>query len=116
MLVPAFSVLATDDDWNTSPEVEAVIPLVKHIVQKYGADTDRIYTTGQSMGCMMSLYLFEKGTVLSEIERFDHNASFNSAYKIDALLKNSFLCTIVLTEGAYGQKRVNCLHSQGENL
>ncbi|MGN0739801.1 MAG: hypothetical protein ACI4LX_06485 [Treponema sp.] len=177
VLVPAFPVLATDDDWNTSVEVESVIPLVNEIAKKYDVDTDRIYTTGQSMGCMISLYLnsknpgffaaslfvsgqwnidvleslkdekffyitaggdamasggqsavmemlkknsvpysfgtwsakeyeagqnrrakkliakkkninfirFEKGTVLSDTERFEHNASFNYGYKIEAV-------------------------------
>lgn len=38
------------------PEVDETIELLKYIVGKEPVDTNRLYTTGQSMGGMMSLY------------------------------------------------------------
>lgn len=60
VLVPAFSVIVVDDDWNTSEEIETAIKLINSLTESYSIDTDRLYTTGQSMGCMTSLYLNSK--------------------------------------------------------
>ena len=56
VLVPAYNGRAVDDLWNTSGEVAATIPLVNKICSDYSIDRDRLYTTGQSMGGMMSFY------------------------------------------------------------
>lgn len=60
VLVPAFSETVVDDNWNTSDQIETAVKLIEFIEEKYSIDTDRIYTTGQSMGCMTSLYLNSK--------------------------------------------------------
>lgn len=60
VLVPAFSVIVVDDDYNTSEEIEAAVNLINNLTGSYSIDTDRLYTTGQSMGCMTSLYLNSK--------------------------------------------------------
>ncbi len=60
VLVPAFSDTVTDDDWNTSQQIEVAVKLIQELTQTYSIDTDRLYTTGQSMGCMTSLYLNSK--------------------------------------------------------
>ncbi len=72
VLVPAFcrknvandsSPLAksvVDDNWNVDPQVDALMKLVSELVEKFPIDANRIYTTGQSMGCMSSLYLNSK--------------------------------------------------------
>lgn len=60
VLVPAFSVVVVDDDWNTSEEIEAAVNLIGRLTEDYSIDTDRLYTTGQSMGCMTSIYLNSK--------------------------------------------------------
>ena len=60
VLVPAFSVIAVDDDHNTTDEIEATVNLINYLTENYSIDTDRLYTTGQSMGCMTSLYLNSK--------------------------------------------------------
>ena len=60
VLVPAFSETVTDDDWNTSEQIETAVKLIKSLTEEYSIDTDRLYTTGQSMGCMTSLYLNSK--------------------------------------------------------
>lgn len=60
VLVPAFSVVVVDDDWKTSEEIEAAVNLISNLTENYSIDTNRLYTTGQSMGCMTSLYLNSK--------------------------------------------------------
>ena len=60
VLVPAFSEVVVDDDWNTSEEIETAVNLINYLTENYSIDTDRLYTTGQSMGCMTSLYLNSK--------------------------------------------------------
>lgn len=60
VLVPAFSEIVVDDDWNTSEEIETAVKLINYLTENYSIDTDRLYTTGQSMGCMTSLYLNSK--------------------------------------------------------
>lgn len=60
VLVPAFSETVTDDNWNASEQIETAVKLIKNLTEEYSIDTDRLYTTGQSMGCMTSLYLNSK--------------------------------------------------------
>ena len=57
VLVPAFSGTVVDDNWNTSEQIEVAVRLIGQLTEEYAIDTDRLYTTGQSMGCMTSLYL-----------------------------------------------------------
>ena len=56
VLVPQYSYVTVDNEWQTMPEVDQTIKLLKKVVADNPVDTDRIYTTGQSMGGMMSLY------------------------------------------------------------
>ena len=60
VLVPAFSETVVDDKWNVSDQVEAAVHLIAQLQKDYSIDANRIYTTGQSMGCMTSLYLNSK--------------------------------------------------------
>ena len=60
VLVPAYTGRVTDDNWNVSEQLDATVSLIKHLAQEYSIDEDRLYTTGQSMGCMSSLYLNSK--------------------------------------------------------
>lgn len=60
VLVPAFSETVVDDNWNTSEQIEAVVRLLTALQGEYSIDADRLYATGQSMGCMTSLYLNSK--------------------------------------------------------
>lgn len=57
VLVPAFSVVVVDDGYNVSEEIEAAKNLIGYLSENYAIDANRLYTTGQSMGCMTSLYL-----------------------------------------------------------
>ncbi len=45
-----------DDDYNVSEDVFINIDCIKDICKKYSIDTDRIYTTGQSMGGIISFF------------------------------------------------------------
>ena len=47
---------AVQDDWSTTDEVEMTIRLLDAVCKEYNVDTSRLYTTGQSMGGMMSFY------------------------------------------------------------
>jgi predicted peptidase len=56
VLVPQYTTQTVNDQFETSYEVEMTIRLLKQIVEKYPIDSNRLYTTGQSMGGMMSMY------------------------------------------------------------
>ncbi|MGL4204972.1 MAG: alpha/beta hydrolase-fold protein [Aeromonadaceae bacterium] len=48
---------AVNDAWAISDEVPTTLHLLKHIIGRYNIDRQRVYTTGQSMGGMISFYL-----------------------------------------------------------
>lgn len=56
VLVPQYSYITVDNEWQTMPEVDETIELLKDLVKTNPIDENRLYTTGQSMGGMMSLY------------------------------------------------------------
>lgn len=56
VLVPQYSYITVDNEWQTMPEVDETITLLKKITDENPVDKNRLYTTGQSMGGMMSLY------------------------------------------------------------
>ncbi|MCD8292782.1 MAG: prolyl oligopeptidase family serine peptidase [Prevotellaceae bacterium] len=56
IVVPQYTTVTVNDNFNTSYEVEMTIRLVEYICSQYTIDTKRLYTTGQSMGGMMSMY------------------------------------------------------------
>ena len=56
VLVPQYTDWAVQDDWSTTDEVEMTVRLLEYVCKEYNVDTDRLYTTGQSMGGMMSFY------------------------------------------------------------
>ena len=60
VLVPAYTGIVTDDNWNASEQLDATVNLIDSLSQEYSIDMNRLYTTGQSMGCMSSLYLNSK--------------------------------------------------------
>lgn len=48
----------TRDDFTTNSEaIEVIHDIVAHVMETYPIDADRVYTTGQSMGCMASCEL-----------------------------------------------------------
>ena len=60
VLVPAYTGTVTDDNWNASEQLDATVNLIRYLTEEYSIDENRLYTTGQSMGCMSSLYLNSK--------------------------------------------------------
>ena len=56
VLVPQFSGVAVDDNYDKTDEVDMAIRLLKSVVADNNVDSNRLYTTGQSMGGMISMY------------------------------------------------------------
>ncbi len=46
-----------DDDWNVDERLEDAKAALDNVLDLYSIDRNRIYTTGQSMGCMASIVL-----------------------------------------------------------
>lgn len=59
VLVPSFAGpdWAVNDKWETSDEVGIAFRLLNNVIANHNIDKNRIYTTGQSMGGMISFYL-----------------------------------------------------------
>ena len=60
VLVPAFTGTVTTDNWEADPQIDATVKLIGQLAGEYSIDENRLYATGQSMGCMSSLYLNSK--------------------------------------------------------
>lgn len=56
VLVPQYSGVAVNDAYEHTDEVDMVIRLLKDVVKNNKVDGNRLYTTGQSMGGMISMY------------------------------------------------------------
>ncbi|MDT7846741.1 alpha/beta hydrolase-fold protein [Streptomyces justiciae] len=57
VLAPAYGSVVVDDTYEPSTLFDATANLVEAVTKKYSIDPERRYTTGQSMGAMMSLGL-----------------------------------------------------------
>ncbi|WP_063744487.1 alpha/beta hydrolase-fold protein [Streptomyces sp. NRRL F-525] len=57
VLAPEYGAVVIDDNYEPSTLFDATANLVESVTQQYSIDPDRRYTTGQSMGAMMSLGL-----------------------------------------------------------
>lgn len=60
VVAPEYPVITVDDKFNYSHHLDATIALIKDLQKRYSIDPKRIYTTGQSMGCMSSIVLMLK--------------------------------------------------------
>lgn len=56
VIVPQYPYIEVDNEWQTGKQVDMTIDLIRSMCKQYPIDTDRLYTTGQSMGGMMSMY------------------------------------------------------------
>lgn len=56
VLVPQFSGVGVNDAYEHTDEVDIVIRMLKSIAAEKNVDNSRLYTTGQSMGGMISMY------------------------------------------------------------
>ena len=57
IVIPIFTETVVDDNFNHSAQIEVAVRLIRQLTETYSIDTNRIYTTGQSMGGMTSFYL-----------------------------------------------------------
>lgn len=57
VLIPILTENIVDDNFNTSSQIDVAINLIYNLCDTYSIDTDRLYTTGQSMGGMTSFHL-----------------------------------------------------------
>ncbi len=57
VVVPVFTETVVDDNFNHSSQIDVAMRLLQSLTQTYSIDTNRIYTTGQSMGGMTSFHL-----------------------------------------------------------
>jgi predicted peptidase len=55
VLAPQYAEIIADDESHTSSMLDTTIDLVKALATEYSIDLKRLYTTGQSGGCMMSI-------------------------------------------------------------
>ena len=55
VLAPQYVEVIADDASRTSDALDATIDLINELANRYSIDRNRLYTTGQSGGCMMSI-------------------------------------------------------------
>ncbi|KAA9001334.1 peptidase [Affinibrenneria salicis] len=55
VLAPQYAEIIADDDSHTSAMLDTTINLIRSLTDQYRIDRNRLYTTGQSGGCMMSI-------------------------------------------------------------
>lgn len=55
VLAPQYPTVIVNDFYEARPHLEATVNLVKALMSQYRLDKNRLYTTGQSMGCMTSI-------------------------------------------------------------
>jgi predicted peptidase len=55
VLAPQYSTVIVNDQSEATRELEATVALVNALASQYNLDKRRLYTTGQSMGCMASI-------------------------------------------------------------
>ena len=54
VLAPDYTKQIINDNWQTNEYLDATVNLIGVLCKEYSIDTDRMYTTGQSGGCMLS--------------------------------------------------------------
>ncbi|WP_198670207.1 hypothetical protein [Dyella sp. C9] len=55
VLAPQYAEIIADDDGHTSAMLDTTIDLIEELASRYSIDRRRLYATGQSGGCMMSI-------------------------------------------------------------
>ncbi|CAI0746364.1 carboxylesterase family protein [Serratia ficaria] len=55
VLAPQYEEIIADDKSHTSAMLDTTVNLIQHLAEQYHLDRSRLYTTGQSGGCMMSI-------------------------------------------------------------
>ena len=57
VVVPVFTETVVDDSFNHSEQIDVAVRLIRSLCETWSIDTNRLYTTGQSMGGMTSFHL-----------------------------------------------------------
>lgn len=57
VLAPQYATATVNDNSEATEDLDATVNLISELTTKYHIDRNRIYTTGQSMGCMSSIAL-----------------------------------------------------------
>ena len=57
VLAPKYNKKVVDDNGNIDPLLDTTLNLLDYLKNEYSIDADRLYTTGQSMGGMMSIIM-----------------------------------------------------------
>jgi len=57
VLAPQYASATVNDNSEATEDLDVTVNLINSIVSQYSIDKNRIYTTGQSMGCMSSIAL-----------------------------------------------------------
>ena len=60
VLAPQYSSAIVNDSSEATRDLDVTVDLVKALVSEYNIDKNRVYTTGQSMGCMASIEMLIK--------------------------------------------------------
>lgn len=60
VLAPQFDQVVLDDGFTTTADIDACLNLLDSLLEKLPVDRNRLYTTGQSMGCMTSYVLMTR--------------------------------------------------------
>lgn len=89
ILVPQFPGVAVNDAYQHTPEVDKITALVKDVIKNNAIDPSRVYTTGQSMGGMISMYLTTSQPDLFAAALFV-DCHWDSA-SFDALVRHPFV-------------------------
>lgn len=55
VLAPQFNTITVNDEAVVTPEVGATVALIEKLCREFPIDRNRIYGTGQSMGCMQTI-------------------------------------------------------------
>ncbi|QJD98320.1 hypothetical protein HH214_06210 [Mucilaginibacter robiniae] len=55
VLAPQYSSVVVNDQSEATEDLDVTVNLLHELTGRYSIDKDRLYTTGQSMGCMMSI-------------------------------------------------------------
>lgn len=103
VLVPQFSGVAVNDAYEHTDEVDMVISLLGSVTENNSVDTTRLYTTGQSMGGMISMYFNVKYPDLFAASIFVDSHWDKASF--DSLVKHKFVYFIAGNEG----KAFKCL-------
>lgn len=57
VLVPSYMNPIVDNNFQTTSDLDITVDLIKYLETQYNIDKNRLYTTGQSMGCKASIAL-----------------------------------------------------------